>query len=66
MDQEFKNLLVAVIEGRITEPDRVRAILADARSVVETKKETLFAMQDLMHDAINVFVTGNPVRPAAG
>lgn len=58
MDSEFKNLLTAVVQGTITEPDRVRQILRDARTAIDAKDEALQNMRALLFEAQDAFVSG--------
>lgn len=60
MDAEFSRLLLAVRDGKVRDTDRVRDIIADARSVVEAKTEAIREMQALLFEAQEAFVCGWP------
>lgn len=62
MDSEFRNIMTAVIEGRIVDPIRIREIIADARTAVAAKDGVLDEMKTLLYQAEEVFVTGEPLK----
>lgn len=58
MSGDFSKLLTAVRDGEIRDTDRVREIIADARTAVEAKYEAHMEMQALLYEAQEAFLTG--------
>lgn len=58
MDTEFHKLLIAVRDGKIQEPHRVREIIADARTTVAAKQDAVNEMKSILFQAEEAFLLG--------
>jgi len=62
---DFIRLVSAVRDGEIRDTERVRTILAEARTVVEAKDEALRELKVLLYEAEQAFLTGWPATETA-
>lgn len=58
MDKELRNLVSAVRDGTIRDPDRVRGILSQARAMIEKKNEIIREHEYILYEAERSFICG--------
>ena len=61
MDSELRRLVKSIESGAIRDPERVRAILDDARLLIDKKDTQLSRIKDLLFRAEQAFVRGWPI-----